>query len=108
MCNHLFQIHHYEFIPMFEKQFPDHKWADVEVRQHCGVLVVVSAPSYERFVVPLSCTMKYRVCFFFRFQAKIFKVLKEMFEAATRQPPPNGFGHFSQVLLPNVLSIQLA
>ena len=64
MCNHLFQIHHYEFIPMFEKQFPDHKWADVEVRQHCSVLVVVSAPICERFVVPLSCTSCEIPCLF--------------------------------------------
>ena len=26
-----FQIHHYEFIPMFEKQYPEHKWEGVEV-----------------------------------------------------------------------------
>lgn len=25
------QVHHHEFIPMFEKQYPDHRWADVEV-----------------------------------------------------------------------------
>lgn len=27
----LLQVHHYEFIPMFEKQYPSHKWADIEV-----------------------------------------------------------------------------
>ena len=25
------QVHHHEFIPMFEKQYPSHKWADIEV-----------------------------------------------------------------------------
>jgi len=24
------QVHHHEFIPMFEKQYPSHKWADIE------------------------------------------------------------------------------
>ncbi|KAL9984252.1 hypothetical protein ACROYT_G006525 [Oculina patagonica] len=52
------QVHHHEFIPMFEKQYPSHKWADVE--------------------------------------AKIFKMFREMFEAAVSDSPPRTLLHCSQ------------
>lgn len=52
------QVHHHEFIPMFEKQYPDHRWADVE--------------------------------------SKIFKMFREMFEAAICDSPPKKLIHCSQ------------
>lgn len=52
------QVHHYEFIPMFEKQYPSHKWADIE--------------------------------------SKIFKMFREMFDAAVADTPPKTLLHCTQ------------
>ncbi|XP_073238294.1 tubulin--tyrosine ligase-like protein 12 [Porites lutea] len=52
------QVHHHEFIPMFEQQYPNHKWADVE--------------------------------------ARVFKMFREMFEAAVSDSPPKTLMHCSQ------------
>ena len=38
VCFCLSQVHHNEFIPMFEQQYPDHKWVDVEVNAYFDIL----------------------------------------------------------------------
>uniref|UniRef100_A0A3Q1ENU5 Tubulin tyrosine ligase-like family, member 12 n=1 Tax=Acanthochromis polyacanthus TaxID=80966 RepID=A0A3Q1ENU5_9TELE len=56
------QVHYDEFIPMFEKQYPQYPWKEVEVR----------------------------IYFWSNILADLFKAFKELFQAASSRPAPYG------------------
>ncbi|VDP54297.1 unnamed protein product [Schistosoma margrebowiei] len=63
---------------MFDKQYPDHKWSTIEI--HCDEFVELfdkQYPDHKWSTIEL----------------KIHRLLVELFQAATKYPPPRGLTH---------------